>query len=174
METNTHYNLEIRIGGGKLALDDADVLEHVDTDTLDRDERRVVELVEDDRVEIWESSFMDSPSRVYRFQTTDPGVAKQYGFEVDEPTYTGVWCTGYTYAFADDFESVKKPVDLITILDQMAKEIAEAREMLTTPGVEIVDIGYDKRNGYEFWLTTTDPVVAEKFGWENHDEEVDE
>jgi len=28
METNTHYNLEIRIGGGKLALDDADVLEH--------------------------------------------------------------------------------------------------------------------------------------------------
>jgi hypothetical protein len=166
METNTHYNLEIRIRGGKLALDDSDVLAHINTDTLNRDERRVVELVEDDRVEIWESSFMDGPCRVYRLQTTDSEVAKQYGFEMDEPTYTGFWCTGYTYAFADDFEAVKKPADLVAIIDQMAKKIAEAREVLTTPGVEIADIGYDKRNGFEFWLTTTDAAVAAKFGWE--------
>jgi hypothetical protein len=163
------FTLEIRVRGSKLVLDDDGVLDLINVGKLSGDERRVAELLGHDDVEVWESSFMDGRDRVYRFATEDPKVATLFSFEgapEAEPTYTGVWCTGYTYAFADDFEAVKKPADLVTIIDQMTKEIAEAREMLTTPGVEIADIGYDKRNGFEFWLTTTDPTVAAKFGWE--------
>jgi hypothetical protein len=164
--TGETYDREIRIPGGQVALDDYDVLERINPEKLYGEEKLAVELLEAEDVEVDGSSLVDGPHRVYVFRTHNAKVAKQYGFDKDEPTYTGVWCTGYTYALWDDFNAVKTPADLVTILDQITKDIAQAREMLTTSGVEIADITYDRPGVLDFWLTTTNSDIAEKFGWE--------
>jgi hypothetical protein len=79
---SARWGLEVRVRGGKFALDDVEVLEHVDIDTLDGDEQRVAELVQTEGVEVTESSFMAGPYRFYRFKTDDAEIAERYGFEV--------------------------------------------------------------------------------------------
>jgi len=159
VETNK-YNLEIRIRGGKLALDDLDVLQHIDTETLDPDERRVVELVEDDRVEITESSFRDGPCRVYRFRTEDTEVAKKYGFEVEETRYLK-----YINVSAD-LEGADRNSVLAFRLQDLVKDITMAITLLATPKVELTDVDWDKRGGWTLIFETTHEGAAKAYGFE--------
>jgi hypothetical protein len=83
----------------------------------------------------------------------------------EEPTYTRIWCTGYSWFYKADFEAVEKPADLAKIIGEMAADLTERQTLCATLGITLDDVTFDKRNGYDFWFTTTDAEVAERFGF---------
>jgi hypothetical protein len=162
METTTQrYSLEIRVRGGKLALDDVDVLERIDTDKLDGVEKRVAELVEADAVEIYESSFMDGPHRVYRFNTEDAELAKRYGFEPDEPEMDVYQAS---VVIGPGNELPEEPDALHAALAAYKADVERAMFLLKLDGAELECVDYDHHYGgsYIVVFKTTDPQLAQQ------------
>jgi hypothetical protein len=162
METQKQtYSLEIRVRGGKLALDDIDVLERIDTDKLDGIEKRVAELVKTDGVEIDESSFMDGPHRVYRFETEDAELANRYGFEPNEPE-VDVYQASVVIGPGNEL-----PEERAALHESLAAHKADVERaifLLKLDGAELEFVDYDHHYGGSYCLVfkTTDPQLAQQ------------
>jgi hypothetical protein len=77
-------------------------------------------------------------------------------------TYHRTWATGYTWIYQEDFDAVKAPADLTPILSSILDDVAQVLAVCTTPGVTLDDVSYDKRDGFLFSFSTTDPEIAQR------------
>jgi hypothetical protein len=67
-----------------------------------------------------------------------------------------------------DFDGVKleTPADLAPILADIISDAVKTLAVCATPGVELDNVDWDKRAGFIFCFSTTDPEIAQRLGFD--------
>jgi hypothetical protein len=81
-------------------------------------------------------------------------------------TFFKNWATGYTWFYQEEFDAVKTPSDMVPMLEEIAADIADTQKICTTADVTLDDVSYDKRDGFIFSFSTTDPEIATRLGFD--------